>query len=205
MKSVPKVATPFTAATVAVPPSVAPLVPVPAVSATVTIPVNLGTGLPNASSAVTFSAGVICPAVAAVGWTVNASCVGPLGPAVSRLQVDSSSENIRTAPPGCSQVGRDGKRRARMRAIARPPIHDPCHVRAEQTNRAWTGKPCLRSRLAHCVWLSCDHLLMNSRQVTSHLLQRCNTIAVETRTERSEGCFSTLLDWSQSHGDQAQV
>src|SRR5713101_3848563 len=56
MNSVPKVATPLTAATAVVPPSTAPF---PTTSATFTVPVKLGTGLPSASSAVTFTAGVI--------------------------------------------------------------------------------------------------------------------------------------------------
>src|SRR2546425_3884645 len=43
MLSAAKLATPFTAATVVVPASVAPLAPVPAVIATVTLPVKLGT------------------------------------------------------------------------------------------------------------------------------------------------------------------
>src|SRR5712692_1707857 len=76
MNRVPKVATPFTAVTAVVPPSTAPLVPVPAVTATVTVPVKLGTGFPNASSAVTFTAGVIWRSATVVtGCTVNASRV----------------------------------------------------------------------------------------------------------------------------------
>src|SRR5713101_360027 len=80
MNKVPKVATPLTAAAAVVPPSTAPLVPVPAVTATVTVPVKLATALPNASSAVTFTAGVIWrSATVVVGCTVNASRVaGPL-------------------------------------------------------------------------------------------------------------------------------
>src|SRR5713101_4000635 len=80
MNRVPKVATPFTAATAVVPPSTAPLVPVPAVTATVTLPVKPGTGFPRASSAVTFTAGVSWrSATVVVGCTVNASrVVGPL-------------------------------------------------------------------------------------------------------------------------------
>src|SRR5712692_4105391 len=76
MNSVPKVATPLTAATAVVPPSTAPLVPVPGVRATVTVPVKVGTGFPNASSAVTFTAGVIWRSATVVtGCTVNASRV----------------------------------------------------------------------------------------------------------------------------------
>ena len=69
------VATPFTAATVVVPESVAPLIPVPAAIATVTLPVKLVTGLPDASSAVTWSAGVMtAPAVCeSVASAVNTS------------------------------------------------------------------------------------------------------------------------------------
>src|SRR6266849_2370363 len=76
MNRVPKVATPATAATAVVPPSTAPLVPVPGVRATVTVPVKVGTGFPNASSAVTFTAGVIWRSATVVtGCTVNASRV----------------------------------------------------------------------------------------------------------------------------------
>src|SRR5207249_9164544 len=53
---VAKLATPFTAASVVVPPSVLPPGLVP--SATVTLPVKLGTGFPAASSAVTWTAGL---------------------------------------------------------------------------------------------------------------------------------------------------
>ena len=68
------VATPPTAATLAVPESAPPLGFVP--SATVTFPVNVGSVLPSASSAVTWTGGVIAaPAVTALGWTVNTSCV----------------------------------------------------------------------------------------------------------------------------------
>src|SRR6266849_6359374 len=76
MNKVPKVATPFTAATAVVPPSTAPLVPVPGVRATVTVPVKLATGFPRASSAVTFTAGVIWRSATVVtGCTVNANRV----------------------------------------------------------------------------------------------------------------------------------
>ncbi len=76
MNSVPKLATPFTAATVVVPPSTAPAVPVPDVIATVTFPANAATTFPSASSAATFTAGVIWwSATALVGCTVNTSCV----------------------------------------------------------------------------------------------------------------------------------
>src|SRR6266852_1366080 len=73
MNSVANVATPFTAATTVVPPSTAPF---PATSATVTVPGKLGTGLPNPSSAVTFTAGVIWRSATVVtGCTVNTSPV----------------------------------------------------------------------------------------------------------------------------------
>ena len=69
-----KVATPFTAATVVVPPRVLPpgLLPNPIV----TSPVNVGTGLPAGSSAVTCTAGAITwPATVFVGCCVKTSCV----------------------------------------------------------------------------------------------------------------------------------
>src|SRR5262245_12815825 len=62
------VATPDTAATVRVPRRFAPGGPVPTVSSTVTLPVKPVTVLPNASRAVTTTAGVIgSPAIAAAG------------------------------------------------------------------------------------------------------------------------------------------
>src|SRR5207249_4457777 len=70
------VATPPTAATVRVPDKVAPGAPVPGVIAAVTLPVKPGTVLPNASCAVTSTAGVIvAPAIVFVGCTVKASRV----------------------------------------------------------------------------------------------------------------------------------
>src|SRR6267143_3215526 len=69
-----KLATPATAATVAVPPSVPPPGFVP--SATVTVPVNPLAVLPSPSRAVTCTAGAIAaPAVVVVGCTVKTSCV----------------------------------------------------------------------------------------------------------------------------------
>ncbi len=69
-----KLATPFTAATVVVPPRVAP--PGLVASATVTLPVKLGTGFPAASSALTWTAGLIAaPATVLDGCTVKASWV----------------------------------------------------------------------------------------------------------------------------------
>src|SRR5713101_3927152 len=73
MNRVLKVATPLAAAIAVVPPSTAPF---PATSATVTVPLNAVAGLPNASSAVTFTAGVIWrSATVVVGCTVNTSRV----------------------------------------------------------------------------------------------------------------------------------
>ncbi len=75
---VEKLATPFTAATVVVPPSVLPPGLLP--SATVILPVKPGTRFPAGSSAVTWTAGVIAPpATVFVGWTVKASCVAVPG------------------------------------------------------------------------------------------------------------------------------
>src|SRR5437899_418183 len=74
MLSVEKVATPFTAATVAVPDRVPPagLAPI----ATLTFPVNPMATFPTPSSAVTRTAGVIvAPAVVLLGCTVNTSWV----------------------------------------------------------------------------------------------------------------------------------
>src|SRR2546427_11666804 len=69
-----KVSTPFTAATLVVPESVAPVEFVP--RATAIVPVKLGTGFPLASRAATCSAGEIVPLTRALlGWTVNASRV----------------------------------------------------------------------------------------------------------------------------------
>jgi hypothetical protein len=69
-----KVATPFTAVIVIVPDSVPPLGPEP--SAIVIEPLKLVETLPDASRAVTWTAGEIAlPAVALLGCTVNASCV----------------------------------------------------------------------------------------------------------------------------------
>src|SRR5204863_8972350 len=73
-----KLATPATAACVGTPPSVAP--PWFAPSATVMLPVNCVAVLPDASRAVTCTAGVIgAPAAVFVGCTVNASCVAAPG------------------------------------------------------------------------------------------------------------------------------
>src|SRR5205809_959148 len=79
-----KIATPATAAIVVVPESVAPLVPVPGSIVSVTVPVKLAAVWPEASRAVTSSAGVnTTPAVARcagwVGWTVKPGWVGVEG------------------------------------------------------------------------------------------------------------------------------
>ncbi len=74
MLSVEKVATPATAATVAVPERAPPAGFVPI--ATVTSPVKPGTGFPPASNAVSRTAGAIAaPAVVVPGCTVKASRV----------------------------------------------------------------------------------------------------------------------------------
>src|SRR5262252_891070 len=71
---VEKAAVPPTAATAVVPVSVAPAVPLPGVIAIVTVPVKLGTGLPPASCAATWIAGVIVvPATVDTGCTVKTS------------------------------------------------------------------------------------------------------------------------------------
>src|SRR4051812_50014299 len=78
MERVEKVATPATAATVAVPDSVpAPgLLPMD----TVTLAVELVTVLPNASCTATCTAGAMAtPAVAFVGWTMKASLEAAAG------------------------------------------------------------------------------------------------------------------------------
>ena len=76
--SVAKLATPFTAASVVVPPSVLPPGLVP--SDIVTSPVKPGTRLPAGSSAVTWTAGLIAaPATVLDGCTVKASRVAVPG------------------------------------------------------------------------------------------------------------------------------
>src|SRR5438477_3829706 len=78
MDRLEKVATPLTAAAVAVPDSVPPpgLVPI----ATVTLAVELVTVLLNASCTVTCTGGAIAtPATAFVGWTVKASLAAAAG------------------------------------------------------------------------------------------------------------------------------
>src|SRR2546426_4659095 len=73
-----KLATPFTAATVVVPPSVLPPGLLP--SATVMLPVKPGTRFPAGSSAVIWTAGLIAaPATVVVDWTVTRLYSGLLG------------------------------------------------------------------------------------------------------------------------------
>src|SRR5439155_1101053 len=73
MLSVENVATPLTAFTLVVPASVPPLGFAP--SATVISPVYPVTTLPEASRAVTFTAGIVCPAWVDCGCVVNARFV----------------------------------------------------------------------------------------------------------------------------------
>src|ERR1051325_5882429 len=90
MLSVPRLATPAAAVTVVVPPSVAPpgLLPI----ARVTAPANPVATLPNASRAVTSTAGVmVSPATVVVGWTVNTSCDAAAGVMVKVRLVTPSS------------------------------------------------------------------------------------------------------------------
>src|SRR5678816_1670868 len=86
MDRLENVATPLTAATVAVPESVPPpgLVPM----ATVTLAVELVTVLPNLSSTATSTAGLIdAPAVALLGCTVNASLDAAAGVMLNAAEV----------------------------------------------------------------------------------------------------------------------
>src|SRR2546428_13733841 len=93
MERSPKVATPLTAATLVLPESVPPAGLLP--SATVTVPVKLGTALPSASCAATFTAGAIWwLAVAATGWTVKARCVAGPG---AMLKIGRASGRGRVA------------------------------------------------------------------------------------------------------------
>src|SRR5439155_1172320 len=98
MLSVAKLATPLTAATVFVPAKVPPLGLVPP-SATVTWPVKVGTVFPEASWAVTSTAGAMAgPAVAFPGGTAGA--VGP------RSHVARNSEDTRRAAPRSSRASK---------------------------------------------------------------------------------------------------
>ena len=87
---VEKLATPFTAVTVVVPPSVPPPELLP--SATVTSPVKLGTGFPAGSSAVTWTAGLItAPAPVVLGCWVKARCVAVPGMTSNAMLVPGPS------------------------------------------------------------------------------------------------------------------
>src|SRR5437867_6248193 len=78
------VATPPTAASALVPESVPP--PGFAPIATVTVPLKVGSVLPSASSAVTWTAGVIAaPAGTALGCTVKTNCVAAPAATVNGL------------------------------------------------------------------------------------------------------------------------
>src|SRR5512140_2129346 len=86
-----KDATPFTAGTVVMHDSVPPpgLLPI----ANVMLAVELVTVFPNASCTVTCTAGeIIAPAVALVGWTVNASLVAAAGMMLNAAEVAPVSE-----------------------------------------------------------------------------------------------------------------
>ena len=86
MLSSAKLVTPFTAATVVAPARTPPVGL--ALSATVMVPVKLGTVLPNASWAITWSAGLMAtPAAAVLGWPVKASRVAPAGVMVNAVLV----------------------------------------------------------------------------------------------------------------------
>ncbi len=101
MNSVPKVATPFTAVALVVPPSTAPAVPVPAAIATVIVPLKLVTTLFRASVAATFTAGVIwwlawvvvgsvvnnSFVAAPPGWTVKLALVAAVSPVAEAASV----------------------------------------------------------------------------------------------------------------------
>src|SRR5438034_9508746 len=94
MERSPRVATPLTADTVVLPESVPPdgLLP----SATVTGPVKVGTALPSASCAATFTAGAIWwPAVVVPGWTANARRVAGPGETLKSLLVPTSGPGPR--------------------------------------------------------------------------------------------------------------
>src|SRR5437773_2169443 len=84
MLRVENVATPADAATVAVPDNVPP--PGFASIATWTLPLKAGSVLPSASSAVTWTAGVIAaPAGTALGCTVKTTCVAAPAATVNGL------------------------------------------------------------------------------------------------------------------------
>src|SRR5437773_10199898 len=96
MERSPKVATPLTADTVALPESVLPAGLLP--SATVTLPVKLGTTLPSASCAATFTAGAIWwPAVVVTGWTEQKRGVAGPGETLKALPVPPLTPVARAA------------------------------------------------------------------------------------------------------------
>src|SRR6266850_6453051 len=92
MRRSEKFATPFTAATVAVPVRLPPLTFAPIV--TVTTAVALVTVLPDASSIATATTGLIAtPAVALLGWVVKASFTAGAGPgAIESVQAATTSQ-----------------------------------------------------------------------------------------------------------------
>src|SRR3954447_19537144 len=97
MRRSENVATPFTALTVVDPDRVPPLGFAP--SAIVIVPLKLVATFPAASRAVTWTAGEIgLPAVALLGWTVNASCV-----AAGAAQLTSNAAEV-LPPAGTSTV-----------------------------------------------------------------------------------------------------
>src|SRR3989442_5399201 len=95
MVSFANVATPFRAATVAVPPSVPPAGFV--AIASVTSPLKLTTVVPSASCAVTCTAGVIAaPAAVVLGGTVKLSCV--------TVTATRKSAAVSALPPNATQA-----------------------------------------------------------------------------------------------------
>src|SRR5512135_3446095 len=98
-----KVATPATAAAVAVPRSTAPVVPVPDVIATVTFPAKPVAVLPKPSLAITTTAGVIdAPAAAAVGCTENARLAAVPATAVAEIAVVTPGATFTVALTDCA-------------------------------------------------------------------------------------------------------
>src|SRR5947207_13166215 len=98
MERSPRVATPLTADTVVLPESVPPdgLLP----SATVTGPVKVGTALPSASCAATFTAGAIWwPAVVVPGWTANERRVAGPGEMVKSVERPAGRASGRAVRP----------------------------------------------------------------------------------------------------------
>ncbi|PYP44649.1 MAG: hypothetical protein DMD50_13720 [Gemmatimonadetes bacterium] len=101
---VEKVATPFTAATITVPDSEAPLGLVP--SATVTLVVVLVTVFPDASWMATWTAGAIAaPAAAVPGCTVKASFVATLDVPVGDEAAHAPSASVQAVKRRRDQKG----------------------------------------------------------------------------------------------------